>query len=109
MPEIAPVEISIKGQKKIVSKDEEFSKVKIESLAGLRGAFGGAGTVTAGNSSTISDGASSVVLSSYKNCLQANLKPLFRIVSWADAATVCDPNIILLTSKIFAKKKERFF
>jgi len=75
--EIAPVEVSNRGQRKVVSQDEEHLKLKMESLPQLKGAFGGAGSVTAGNSSSISDGASAVVLTTFKRAKQANVQLCF--------------------------------
>ena len=85
--EIVPVSIpQRKGEPLIVSEDEEFKKVKFEKIAGLRAAFTKEGTATAANSSTINDGASALVIASEEAILKYGLKPIARIVSFADAA-----------------------
>lgn len=85
-PEIVPVEIpQRKGDPIIMSEDEEYKKVRFDKIPNLRGAFSKGGTVTAANASTINDGASALVLVSEKKLKELNLKPLARIVSFADA------------------------
>ncbi len=74
-----------KGDPKVVSEDEEYKKVMFDKIPGLRPAFTTDGTVTAANASTINDGASAVVLASAKAVKEYNLKPMARIVSFADA------------------------
>ena len=84
--EIIPVEIpQRKGDPKIMSEDEEYKNVMFDKIPSLRGAFSKEGTVTAANASTINDGASALVLVSAKKLKELNLKPLARIVSFADA------------------------
>lgn len=85
--EITPVSIpQRKGDPVIMNEDEEFRKVKFEKVGVLRPAFGREGTATAANSSTINDGAASVVLISGKKLEELGLKPLAKILSFADAA-----------------------
>jgi acetyl-CoA C-acetyltransferase len=69
----------------IVSKDEEFTNVKIEKIPTLNAVFSKEGTVTAANASTINDGAA-VILMSEERALSLGLKPLAFIKSYADAA-----------------------
>ncbi|MEZ4952726.1 MAG: acetyl-CoA C-acyltransferase [Saprospiraceae bacterium] len=84
--EIVPVAIpQRKGDPLIMSVDEEYKNVKFDKIPTLRGAFSKEGTVTAANASTINDGASALVLVSAKKLKELNLKPLARIVSFADA------------------------
>ncbi|OGF48182.1 MAG: acetyl-CoA acetyltransferase [Candidatus Firestonebacteria bacterium RIFOXYC2_FULL_39_67] len=84
--EIAPVAIKIKKDTVIFEKDECPRKNTIlEALAGLRPAFKKDGTVTAGNSSVIADGASAVILASEESVKKNSLKPLARIVGYASA------------------------
>jgi acetyl-CoA C-acetyltransferase len=84
--EIVGVEIpQKKGDPLIVAEDEEYKKVMFDKIPGLRPAFTKDGTVTAANASTINDGASALVLVSGKMVKELNLKPLARIVSFADA------------------------
>ncbi len=83
--EITPVIID--GKKTIeVTEDEEFRKVNFEKIPKLRTAFQKEGTITAANASKINDGAAAVVLASEKKVKELGLKPLARIVSFADAA-----------------------
>jgi acetyl-CoA C-acetyltransferase len=84
--EIVPVEVpQRKGDPVVVAEDEEFRKVKYEKIPALRPAFTKDGSATAANSSTINDGASALVLAGEKKLKELNLKPLARIVSFADA------------------------
>ena len=75
-----------KGDPLEVRKDEEYTKVKFEKIPQLRPAFSKDGTVTAANASTINDGASALVLASESAVKKYGLKPIARIVSYADAA-----------------------
>jgi acetyl-CoA C-acetyltransferase len=75
-----------RGDSIIVSKDEEFTNVKIEKIPELRPAFSKDGTVTAANASTINDGAGALVLMSKEKAIELGLKPLATIKSYADAA-----------------------
>ncbi|MEZ4963485.1 MAG: acetyl-CoA C-acyltransferase [Saprospiraceae bacterium] len=74
-----------KGDPVTVHEDEEYKKVMFDKIPGLRPAFTKDGTVTAANASTINDGASALVLVSGKMVKELGLKPLARIVSFADA------------------------
>ncbi|WP_341843490.1 acetyl-CoA C-acyltransferase [Chitinophaga caseinilytica] len=69
-----------------VSDDEEYKKVNFEKMATLKPAFQKDGTVTAANASKINDGAAAVVLASGEKVKELGLKPLARIVSFADAS-----------------------
>lgn len=85
--EIVPVVVpQRKGDPIIVSKDEEFSNVKLDRIPSLNAVFTKDGTVTAANASTINDGAAAVVLMSEEKALSMGLKPLAYIRSYADAA-----------------------
>lgn len=75
-----------KGDPIIVSKDEEFTNVKLDKIPALNPAFTKDGTVTAANSSTINDGAAAIVLMSEEKAIALGLKPLAYIRSYADAA-----------------------
>lgn len=83
--EIVPVEIETRKEKIIFDTDEHPRDVTLEKLAKLRPAFKKDGTVTAGNASGINDGASAIVLASENYVEKNNLKPLARIISWAQA------------------------
>lgn len=85
--EIVPVLIpQKKGDPKIVDTDERPRRdTTVESLAKLKAAFRDGGTVTAGNSSGLNDGASALLLMSAEKAKSLNLKPLARIVTSASA------------------------
>lgn len=85
--EVVPVEVpQRKGDAISVAVDEEFTNVKLDKISGLKPAFQKEGTVTAANASTINDGAAALVLMSKEKAAELGLKPLARIVSYADAA-----------------------
>ena len=85
--EIIPVAIpQRKGDPILVSKDEEFTNVKLDRIPSLNAVFTKDGTVTAANASTINDGAAAMVLMSEEKALSLGLKPLAYIRSYADAA-----------------------
>ncbi|CAN5822320.1 acetyl-CoA C-acyltransferase [soil metagenome] len=84
--EIVPVSIPQRsGDPLIFAKDEEPFNVKFDKIASLKGAFQKDGTVTAANASTMNDGASALVLMSKEKATELGLKPIARIVSYADA------------------------
>ena len=81
--EIVPVKISLKNEEKIIVKDEQPFKADIEKIPSLRPAFKKNGTVTAANSSSISDGAASLLLMKESEAHKRGIKPLARIVCHA--------------------------
>jgi acetyl-CoA C-acetyltransferase len=84
--EIVPVVIpQKKGDALVVAHDEEYKNVKFDKIPGLNPVFKKDGTVTAANASTINDGASALVLMSKQKMEALGLKPLAKIVSFADA------------------------
>lgn len=87
--EIAPVTISDKKGDVVISEDEEYKNVKLEKIPSLRPVFDKNGTITAANASTLNDGASAVVLASEAEVAKLGIKPLAKIVAFADAA--CAP------------------
>lgn len=83
--EVVPV--TIPGKTPLtVSEDEEFKKANFEKMPSLKPAFQKEGTITAANASKINDGAAAVVLVSEEKLKELGLKPLMRIVSFADAS-----------------------
>ncbi len=85
--EIVPVEIpQRRGPAISMTEDEEFKKVKFDKIPSLRAAFSKDGTVTAANASTINDGASAVILASAEKVEKLGLKPIAKILSFADSA-----------------------
>ncbi|KUO65298.1 MAG: acetyl-CoA acetyltransferase [Gracilibacter sp. BRH_c7a] len=102
--EIVPIVIpQRKGQSIIVCKDEfpRFGTTQ-DALAKLRPAFKGDGSVTAGNSSGVNDGAAVVVVMSKDKAEQLGIKPLAAITSWASAGV--DP-LVMGTGPIPACKR----
>jgi acetyl-CoA C-acetyltransferase len=85
--EIVPVAVpQRRGDAIIVSKDEEFSNVKLDKIPTLSPVFTKDGTVTAANASTINDGAATVILMTEEKAISLGLKPLAYISGYADAA-----------------------
>ena len=85
--EIVPVPVpQRKADSIIVSKDEEFTNVKLDKIPSLNPVFTKDGTVTAANASTINDGAAAVILMSEEKAIALGLKPLAYIKGYADAA-----------------------
>jgi acetyl-CoA C-acetyltransferase len=85
--EIVPVAVpQRKGEPVIVSKDEEYTNVKLDRVSSLNPAFTKEGTVTAANASTINDGAAALVVMSEEKAIALGLQPLAYILSYADAA-----------------------
>ena len=85
--EIISVEVpQRKGDNLIISEDEEYKKVIIEKIPNLRPVFSKEGTITAANASTINDGASALILMTLEKANELNIKPLAKIISYADAA-----------------------
>ncbi|MFL9845567.1 acetyl-CoA C-acyltransferase [Flavobacterium rhizosphaerae] len=84
--EIVPVSVpQRRGEPVVVSKDEEYTNVKIDRITSLNAAFSKQGTVTAANASTLNDGAAALVLMSEEKANELGLKPLAYIRSYADA------------------------
>lgn len=91
--EIVPIEIQIKKETKIFDYDEGIrGDSSLEVLSKLRPAFDPAGTVTAGNASTINDGAAAVLVASEEAVKKYNLDPIARIVSTGMCGV--DPSIM---------------
>ena len=81
------VEISVKTKKGDVlfSEDEEYKNVNFEKIPTLKPVFIKEGTVTAANASTMNDGAAALVLMSKEKAKELGLKPLAKIIGFADA------------------------
>jgi len=85
--EIAPVEIPQKGKDSIwINKDEEFSNVNFDKIPLLKPVFEKEGTITAANASTLNDGAAAIILMSAEKANELGIKPLAKILGFADAA-----------------------
>ena len=85
--EVIPVAVpQRRGEDIIISKDEEYTNVKLEKIPQLRPAFSKGGTVTAANASTINDGAAALVLMSEEKAKALGITPMATLLSHADAA-----------------------
>ena len=84
--EIIAVEVkNRKGEITLVSDDEEVNAVKFDKIPTLKTVFKKEGTVTAANASTLNDGAAALVLMSKEKAEELGLKPLAKIIGYADA------------------------
>jgi acetyl-CoA C-acetyltransferase len=84
--EITPVELKDKkGEVTLFSNDEEPAAVKFDKIPALKPVFKKDGTVTAANASTLNDGAAALVLMSKEKAEAMGIKPLAKIVAYADA------------------------
>lgn len=92
--EIVPVEIPQRKGDPIIFDTDEYPKqgITVDKLAKLRPAFKKDGTVTAGNASGLNDGAAMLVIMSAGKAKELGVKPIARIVSYANAAL--DPKIM---------------
>ncbi len=83
--EVVPLVVSTRKGDVTVSEDEEYKAVSFEKIPSLKPVFDKAGTITAANASTLNDGASALVLMSKEKAEKLGLKPLAKILSYADA------------------------
>jgi acetyl-CoA C-acetyltransferase len=91
--ELAPVPLAGKKATTVFNRDEHpFADASLEKLAKLSPVFSKEGTITAGNSSGITDGAAAVILASEAFVKQHNLKPLARVLAVTSAGV--DPRIM---------------
>ncbi|MCB1710589.1 MAG: acetyl-CoA C-acyltransferase, partial [Halioglobus sp.] len=81
--EIAPVTVTTRKGETVVTDDEQPHKAAVEKIPALRPAFSKDGSITAANASSISDGASALVLMAEDAALARGLKPMARIVAHA--------------------------
>ena len=85
--EVIPVEIKgRKGETIVIDEDEEYKNVMFDKIPSLRPVFDKEGTVTAANASTMNDGASALILMSKEKAEELGLKPIAKILGFADAA-----------------------
>ncbi|KAI0939142.1 hypothetical protein AcV5_000639 [Taiwanofungus camphoratus] len=85
--EVAPVTIKGKKGDTIVKEDEQYKRVIYEKVSTLSPAFKKGGTITPANSSPLNDGASALVLMSAEKAKELGVKPLAKVISYADAGT----------------------
>ncbi|MGA8298098.1 MAG: thiolase family protein, partial [Terriglobales bacterium] len=106
--EIVPVTIEGKKGTTVFARDEHlFADATTEKLAKLAPVFSKTGTITAGNSSGITDGAAAVILASEKFATKNNLKPLARIVAVTSAGV--DPRVMGIGPVPAIRKLEQKF
>lgn len=84
--EIVPVTLQQKTGPVSITQDEDIDKVIPEKVARLAPSFEAGGTITAANASNLNDGAAALLLASAEQVQQHGLKPLARILAFADAA-----------------------
>jgi acetyl-CoA C-acetyltransferase len=101
--EIIPVEIPQRsGDPKIVNEDDEYKNLRLDKVASLKPAFDKAGTVTAFNASKINDGGAALLLVSKEKMEQLGLKPIAKVVGYADAEQ--DPDWFTTTPSLAIPK-----
>lgn len=88
--EVVPVTVKTRKGEVQVTEDEEFKNVFFDKIPGLKPVFTKEGTVTAANASTINDGAAALVLMSKEKADALGVKPIGRIVGYADAEQAPD-------------------
>lgn len=104
--EIVPVSITDrKGNVTSFKEDEEYKNVNFEKIPALKAVFTKEGTVTAANASTLNDGASAIVLMSKEKAQELGIKPIGKILGFADAAQ--DPMWFTTTPSIAIPKAMR--
>jgi len=87
--EIISIEVKDrKGEINVIDTDDEPTSVKFDKIPGLKPVFKKDGTVTAANASTLNDGAAALVIMSAEKAKALGIKPLAKIVSFADAQQV---------------------
>jgi acetyl-CoA C-acetyltransferase len=85
--EVVPVNVpQRRGDDVVIDEDEEYKNIKMDKVPNLRPAFSKDGTVTAANASTLNDGASALIIASKEAVEKHGLKPIAKIVAYADAA-----------------------
>jgi acetyl-CoA C-acetyltransferase len=103
--EIAPVTIESKKGTQVFDRDEHpFVGATLEKMAKLAPVFSSGGTITAGNSSGITDGAAAVILASEAFANRNHLKPLARVLAYTSAGV--DPRIMGIGPVPAVKKLE---
>ncbi len=104
--ELVGVEIKSRKGTEVVSEDEEYKKFAPDKIPTLRPAFDKEGTITAANASKINDGAAAVVLMSGEKVKELGLRPLAKILAFADASQ--EPEMFTTTpSKAMPKAIEK--
>jgi acetyl-CoA C-acetyltransferase len=101
--EIVPISIpQKKGDNILITEDEGYKKANFEKMRILKPVFSPSGTVTAANASPLSDGASALILANEAAINEQNIRPLARIVAYAEAEQ--DPMFFTTTPVLAAEK-----
>jgi acetyl-CoA C-acetyltransferase len=100
--EVAPVTVAGRKGDVLISNDEQPPKAQIDKIVSLKPAFKKDGTVTAANSSSISDGAAALLLMRASKAAALGLKPIAKIVAHTTHAQ--EPNLFT-TAPVFAMQK----
>jgi acetyl-CoA C-acetyltransferase len=79
--EVIPIDVTVKGKTTRIGADEGPSRFDEAKLRSLKPAFSPEGTITAGNASSINDGAAAVLVASKARCEELKLKPAARVVA----------------------------
>ena len=90
-----------------VSVDEEFTRFNEAKFGNLRAAFKKDGTITAGNASSLNDGACALVMMTAERAKELGVTPLARVRGYADAATQVNTAQILIL-RLFAQFSDTF-
>jgi acetyl-CoA C-acetyltransferase len=80
--EIVPITVKGKKGDTIVREDEEYKRIIFEKVPALKSAFKAGGSITAANSSPLSDGASALILMSAAKAKELGIQPLAKIICW---------------------------
>lgn len=83
--EVVPVTVKTRKGDVVIGEDEEYKAVSFDKIPALKPAFSKEGTVTAANASTLNDGAAALVLMSADKAKALGLKPLAKVLGYADA------------------------
>lgn len=100
--EIAPVEVASKGGTTLIKDDESPARFNEAKLRALAPAFGGEGTITAGNASSIGDGAAALVIASPARCDELGVTPIASIIG---SSTFAQAPEWFTTAPVFAIRK----
>lgn len=84
--EVIPFKLRIKQNEVVINDDEDIYKIIPEKVSKLKPSFVEDGTITAANASNLNDGAAALLLASAEAVEKYNLKPLAKIIGYADAA-----------------------
>lgn len=84
--EVIPVSVEQKGGTLVIDKDEDIDKIILDKVSKLKPTFEKNGNLTAANSSNLNDGAAALILASEEAVKKHHLKPLAKIIAYADAA-----------------------